>query len=375
MSRTCVVLVSGGLDSMLALKLMARMDLRVLAFHGLHVFEGRKHADFVREHIEAHCLEHGAAEVHFRDMSPSLVALTKTPKHGYGKHLNACLDCRLNTIRHAKSVMDETGADFLVSGEVLGQRPKSQLRKAMEKVDAAVAALGLEGLLLRPLCAKHLEPTIPEREGWVDREQLLDFQGRTRTPQMQLAAELGIQEYSSPAGGCLLTDPNYCARLADLMRCKPDWTAADAEFLKLGRHLRVAPALKVVATRNEAEGDEIRALGAQFDTCYVTADRPGALCVLRRETGLPVESATPTKEELAAAERIAAGLAVYYSKYRAAGTADVLRWNGAADETTAERLPAQALVDPQELGAMYLGARESLPPPPADRDDAEGGPA
>jgi hypothetical protein len=159
------------------------------------------------------------------------------PEHGFGKRMNPCIDCRIWTLREARRLMEEEGADFVFTGEVLGQRPMSQHRGALALV---AREAGLEDLLVRPLSAKCLPPTRPEREGKVNRDALMDFAGRSRKPQMALAAEFGLTDYPTPAGGCLLTDPGFAWRLRELMDHGTP-TIADVELLKVGRHFHLPP--------------------------------------------------------------------------------------------------------------------------------------
>ncbi len=341
MTRSCIVLASGGLDSMLATRLLVDQSLHVIVYHALHVFEGKEAREAVAQDIEERFLALGAKEAVCEDFSPILIELAKKPKYGHGKTLNPCIDCHLHMMKQAATLMREKGASFLATGEVLGQRGKSQTRFAWKLIDRELDALGLRKLLLRPLSAKLREPTLPEREGWVEREKLLDLHGRTRTPQMQMAKDCGIADYPTPAGGCLLTDPGYCARLEELARHKPDWDGRDAELLKWGRHIRIAPGVKIVASRNKDDGDHLKRLGAPGDFFFVTKERPGALVLLHG--GGDDES-----------RRIAAGLAVYYSKFRQAGEAEVAMWPAELGPTEETVLPTQPALDPQEIAEKFV---------------------
>lgn len=344
MPRTCVVMCSGGLDSLLALGSMVRQGLRTIAFHGVSVFHDKAEDEGHLDRLRAQLLRIGADEVVFRDQTDAMIAFTNHPRFGYGKHLNACIDCRIMTIATAKTVMDETKADFIASGEVIGQRPMSQRRDAMRTVEREIASLGLDGLLLRPLCAKLLDPTIPETEGWVDRESLFDFEGRNRKPQMALAREWGITDYPTPAGGCLLTDEGFSNRLRDLMENTPGWSADDVRLLRIGRHYRISPATKIVVCRNEDEANRIKELTRPGDTFLSISDRPGALVLVR---GLMDDEA----------RRIATGLAVHYSKLRNDDTARVHAWPAETDLSKVERddLGLCARVDPNAVQNLYIG--------------------
>jgi len=341
MPRRCVALFSGGLDSTLALALMVREGLEVVACHGTHVFSPKTDTEEGRAALRERALRLGAVEIRFFDVTPDMIALTKNPRYGYGSHLNACLDCRMLTIAHGRQVLADTDASFLVSGEVVGQPPMSQRRDAMATVDKHVRELGLEGLLLRPLSAQRLAQTTPEREGWVDRTRLYGFSGRNRKPQMALARELGITDYPTPAGGCLLTDPGFAVRLGDLMEHMPEWGANDVRLLRVGRHIRLTPQTKLIASRRDVENAELERLAGAADLLYITMPRPGAIVMLRG-------AHTPE------AGRAAAGLAVYYSKHRAAGTATVLRWQ-AGNEAARQELGSVPVLDPAMLGDRTLG--------------------
>jgi len=175
------------------------------------------------------------------------------PKHGYGANLNPCLDCKSFMVGRADAWRRERGFDFIITGEVVGQRPMSQRGDTMPVV---AHESGAGDRLLRPLCAKRLDPTLPEREGWVDRERLYDLHGRSRKPQMALAAQFGFTDYAQPAGGCcFLTNPHYASKLADLWgsRGRRDYDLDDIMLLKVGRHLRPRPHFKIIVGREEGE--------------------------------------------------------------------------------------------------------------------------
>ena len=183
--------------------------------------------------------------------------MLQSPLHGYGSNMNPCIDCRIFMLRKTAGFMKEVGASFVITGEVLGQRPMSQRRAAMDLIEKES---GLEGLILRPLSARHFPPTIPEKAGIIDRERLLDLSGRSRKGQYRLAEEYDLKEFSCPAGGCLLTDPIFAAKLRDLFRFNPDCTMADAALLKIGRHFRLSDTTKLILGRNKDENERLRAL-------------------------------------------------------------------------------------------------------------------
>ncbi len=176
--------------------------------------------------------------------------------------------------------MKESGASFIITGEVLGERPMSQRLDAMKLIETQS---GLEGMIVRPLSAALLEPSIPEKEGWIDRSKLLAISGRSRTPQIELAASYDIKNYPCPAGGCLLTDRMFASRMRDLVEHVPDFTMNDVNLLKVGRHFRLSPGVKAVVGRDEAECSRIEALSAEKDILLEDADRPGPLTLIRGE--------------------------------------------------------------------------------------------
>ncbi|MBW2204900.1 MAG: tRNA 4-thiouridine(8) synthase ThiI [Deltaproteobacteria bacterium] len=262
MKAICVF--SGGLDSMMAADLIRAQGIDVLAlFFETPFFKSGKARKSAR-----------AIEVPFKvaDITRRHLEVVKQPKHGYGGNMNPCIDCHALMFRIAGEMLEEEKAGFVFSGEVLGQRPMSQNRKSL---DLVAAESGLNGLLLRPLSAKLLAPTIPEEKGWVQREQLLDFQGRSRKPQMEMAQRKGITEYPTPAGGCLLTEKGFSRRLKDLLTSKVDVETGELELLKLGRHFRIAPHTKIVVGRNKRENETIRSLAGENDTVLRSVSVPG----------------------------------------------------------------------------------------------------
>ncbi len=222
----------------------------------------------------------------------------KRPRFGRGKGMNPCLDCRIHFFSRAKKYMSECGADFIVTGEVLGERPMSQRRHAIELIERKS---GLTGLVLRPLSAKLFPPTFPEENHLVDRNRLLAFQGRCRKPQFKLAEKLGIRDYLCPAGGCLLTDPEFSARFKDLLEHDPDFGIKDVNLLKYGRHFRLPGGFKAVVGRNEHENNVIESLALTGDILIVPKDIPGPNVLCR---GMAAQKDM----------YIAAGLAATYTK-------------------------------------------------------------
>ncbi len=262
MKAICVF--SGGLDSILAATLVRRQGIDVLA-----VF-------FETPFFTHHKAEKSARiiDIPFRivDITEPHLEVIKQPKHGYGKHMNPCIDCHALMFRMAGQMLRQEDASFVITGEVLGQRPMSQNIHSLNRV---AAESGAAELLLRPLSAKHLPPTVPEKEGWVDRELLMNIQGRSRKPQIELAEQLGIKGFPTPGGGCLLTEKTFSYRLKELLGQNPDPTVREIELLKLGRHFRIRPNAKIVVGRNKAENDLIASLAGQNDLILSAQDVPG----------------------------------------------------------------------------------------------------
>jgi tRNA U34 2-thiouridine synthase MnmA/TrmU len=206
--------------------------------------------------------------------------LVERPRHGYGRALNPCIDCRIFMHIAAREMMVEEGASFLVTGEVLGQRPMSQRRAAMEIIERES---GTADLILRPLSAQHFAPIRAEREGLVDRDRLLAIEGRSRKEQIRLAEELGVSDYPCPAGGCLLTDPEFAGRLADLFEHKPDYELADVRLLRSARHFRLRPGLKILVGRKQQENETLQSAADGKATLFQGLDFSGPTALIREQ--------------------------------------------------------------------------------------------
>ncbi|MGB0722331.1 MAG: tRNA (5-methylaminomethyl-2-thiouridylate)-methyltransferase [Gammaproteobacteria bacterium] len=270
--RKALSLISGGLDSLLATKVIMEQGIHVegVNFYTGFCVEGHTHA--IRRQDQAKPKRNNALwvaemlgiKLHIVDIVDEYKDVVINPAHGYGANLNPCLDCKIFMVSKAVERLEDWDFDFIITGEVIGQRPKSQ-RKATMPVIADQS--GAADRLLRPLCARNLEPTLPERAGWVDRERLYDFSGRSRKPQMALAAEFGIEDYAQPAGGCcFLTDPNYSRKLADLWEFRGErrYELDDIMLLKVGRHLRPRPNFKIILGREEGENRFLEGYRKQF---------------------------------------------------------------------------------------------------------------
>jgi tRNA U34 2-thiouridine synthase MnmA/TrmU len=280
MKALCVF--SGGLDSMLASQIIRAQGIDVLGlFFETPFFTSR------RAKISAKAIGLSLKVV---DLTEPHMEVVRHPAHGYGGNMNPCIDCHALMFRTAGRLLEEEGASFVITGEVLGQRPMSQNLKALSIV---ATQSGFPKLILRPLSAKLLQPTLPEEKGWVNRDLLLNFSGRGRKPQMELARKLNITDYPSPAGGCLLTDPIFSKRLKDLFSSEPYFETRDIELMKVGRHFRIGPHARLVVGRNKGENDTIASFAKPEDLLLFTPSTPGP-------TVLALGRFTPEMERLAA---------------------------------------------------------------------------
>ena len=286
MTVTGIGLMSGGLDSMLAARLLMEQGIEVVGISFTTPFFGSANAEKAAERIGFPLL--------IRDITDIHLEVVKDPASGYGANMNPCIDCHALMVREARRIMDEKGWDFIFTGEVLNERPMSQTRASLNRV---ANLSGCRGLVLRPLSALRLDETIPEQEGKVDRKRLLDIQGRSRKPQMALAEKYGIRDYPTPAGGCLLTDPGFSRRLRDLIDNGPEEGAFSYELLKVGRHFRIAPGIKAVVGRDHAENLRLEELRREEDLLLRTADIPGPAVLL---------AGPASEEEIAAAASLVA---------------------------------------------------------------------
>lgn len=281
-----IALFSGGLDSTLAIKLIIDQGIDVLAVNINTGFGSTKDR---LEHMQSMCAQVGA-ELKIIDIeSEFLQDVLFDPKHGYGKNFNPCIDCHAKMFSVAKRVMEAEGASFLVSGEVLGQRPMSQNKEAMQTV---LNESNCNGLLLRPLSAKALEPTIAEINGWVDREKLEAIVGRSRERQLELVKEIGLENFESPGGGCLLTDENFAKKMFDFIKYDT-FEVKDIPLMKFGRHLRLSDGAKLVVGRNQEENKHLQNINSDKYYHVKVIGLPGPHSMLSK-------SATMADKELAA---------------------------------------------------------------------------
>lgn len=329
------VLLSGGLDSMLAARIMQKQGIHV---EGINLFtgfcvEGHTHAIRKKDKLKPKrnnalwCAEQLGIKLHIIDIIEEYKAIVLNPKHGYGANLNPCLDCKIFMVNKALEWIGQHGFDFIVTGEVIGQRPMSQRKDTMPKV---ARESGAGDLLLRPLCAKNLPPTRPEIEGWVDREKLYGFSGRSRKPQIALAASFGITEYAQPAGGCcFLTDAEYSIKLADLWasRGSKQYEFDDIMLLKVGRHIRPAANYKLIIAREEGEVKFLQGYRKEFASLK-TISHPGPLALIDGD---------PSEEQ----KMEAASIVARYGKGKAAQWVEIEYCDITGQCTTLKTAPMQ----------------------------------
>ena len=277
MKRKALALLSGGLDSTLAVKLMLELGIQVEALNFTSPFctcTG-KNAGCKSEAVRV--AQEFDIPIKVMHKGQDYLEVIRNPQHGYGKGLNPCVDCRIYLLRAAREYMLESGADFVITGEVLGQRPMSQRRDAMRLIERES---GLEGLLLRPLSAQFFEPTVPEREGWVDRTRLLAIKGRSRKDQFELAEELDVKNYPCPAGGCLLTELSFVPKVQDVFDHSDELNMRDFRLLKIGRHFRVGERTKAILGRNEHDNNLLESACQAGEAAITWADGNSPLGVV-----------------------------------------------------------------------------------------------
>ncbi len=262
-------LCSGGLDSQLA--------VCVLKAQGIEVEIITYDSPFYNPAPAIKAAKQLDVKLHLIDFTEEIVGLVNNPPHGFGKCMNPCIDCHALMFKRAGEMMVKMGFDFIFTGEVLDQRPMSQNRRSLGVV---AKDSSFEDLVLRPLCAKLLEPTKPEREGWVDREKLLDLSGRSRKPQFELAKQYGVKEYPTPAGGCRLTEPHYSKRLAELKSHEGVNDSHSLTMLRYGRHFRLSNEVKLILGRNADDNTKIEELIRDSDIVLTPTELPGPTGIL-----------------------------------------------------------------------------------------------
>ncbi|UCD19449.1 MAG: tRNA 4-thiouridine(8) synthase ThiI [candidate division WOR-3 bacterium] len=258
-----VVLYSGGLDSSLALEIAKRWGIDIYPLHISHKFISSQQLPAIDG-------------LKIIDVTDEFAKIVQEPEYGYGKNLNPCIDCRILMLKKAKEYMKKIEADFVVTGEVLEQRPMSQRLDTLLLIEKRA---GLEGFVVRPLSGALLPPTIPETKGLIDRKQMLKIKGKSRRLSLEIAKTMNVVDFFSPSGGCLLTDPGFCRRLADMLRSQEEISVRDIELLKIGRHFRIASGAKLIVGRNEEENAVIERIvdESHFLLCVPDTGSPSAL--------------------------------------------------------------------------------------------------
>lgn len=331
-----VSLISGGLDSLLATRVIMDQGVHV---EGINFFtgfcvEGHTHAirkkdrDKPKRNNALWVAEQLGIKLHIIDVIEEYKDVLVNPRHGYGANMNPCLDCKGFMVRKAHEWIQKNGFDFIITGEVIGQRPMSQRKDTMPVI---ARESGAGDRLVRPLCGKHLPPTLPEREGWISREGLLDLSGRSRKPQMAMAEKYGFSDYAQPAGGCcFLTDEHYSKKLVDLWQARGnrEYELDDIMLLKVGRHIRPNDRFKLIIAREEGEVKFLQGYRKRYLSLKTTS-HSGPLVLL---------DGTPSEDDIALAARITAR----YSKGREASevSLQLQKPDGSTQELQVHPMPA-----------------------------------
>ncbi len=279
MQTNCLVLFSGGLDSILACKVLEEQGIRPIALRFITPFFGLNLYDEDKAGAEAEkAMEKYGIEMQVIDISLEYLAMVPNPPHGYGRHLNPCIDCKILMVKKAISMLDHFNASFVATGEVLGQRPMSQRRDTLRIIERDSSA---HGLLLRPLSARFLPETIPERQGIINRELLPSISGRSRKAQIALAKQYKIKDYPAPAGGCVLADKIIANRFRKIFTQWPDFTAEDCILAQVGRHFLLQDMSWLTVGRNQDENARLQHITLDSDIQIRLVDNPGPYSVIR----------------------------------------------------------------------------------------------
>jgi hypothetical protein len=257
-------ILSGGLDSLLAVKVLQDQGLDLMGIVYTTPFFDLRPGRSLEEVLEI--------PIRIIDLTEKHLQMLRNPVYGFGQHMNPCIDCHALMLREAGRIMEAEGADFLFTGEVLGQRPMSQRRDSLKSVEKLA---GYPGGVVRPLSARLLDPTIPEAQGWIDRSRLLDISGRGRKRQMALAEHYGLRDYPQPGGGCLLTREGFARKLRLLLDCFPEAGSREVEILKCGRHFRVSSSTFLTLGRDQGDNEKLETLAGPTDILLRAADHPG----------------------------------------------------------------------------------------------------
>ena len=303
-------LFSGGLDSILATRVVMALGVEVVAVKFVSPFFHYEILNDIDGYVESVREKYGI-KVMVEDISRSYMEMLRDPKYGFGKNFNPCIDCKIFMVSRAREMLAEQNASFLISGEVLGQRPMSQRRDTLNVITRDSDS---RALLLRPLSAKLMSPTVAEENGWVDREQLLNFSGRGRSRQIALAREMGITDFPAPAGGCILADPILSRRIKNFYNDtfvvkSADMTVTDIVLLLVGRQFLLPGGGWLMLGRDEKDNTKLASLAEDGDAVFSMEDRPGPIALLRRAASCYADTS-----QLRADLSRAAGLVVRYGK-------------------------------------------------------------
>ncbi len=334
-------LFSGGLDSILATRLVMAQGVEVEAIQFVTPFFNYNILDNIEAHKKRIQAKYGI-NVLVEDISTGYLQLLHNPVHGFGKNFNPCIDCKIMMFARAKELLTERGASFLISGEVLGQRPMSQRRDTMNVIERDS---GTKSILLRPLCAKLMTETRAETEGWVDRQKLLALSGRSRSPQLALAAEFGITDFPAPAGGCILADPILSQRIAQLyshdsVLQKAEITVPDIRVLLVGRQFMLPGGGWLIIGRDRNDNARLEKLAQLEDAVLLMEEWPGPLAILKK-----AGSQYPDAERLEKDLQLAASLVVRYGKRLSEDTEATKREVTCTIGASRRKILAQALPD------------------------------
>lgn len=332
MKKRAISLISGGLDSAVATKLIIEQGIEVIGLHFSSIFASKR--DRQRGHMALRTARELGIEIITKNKGDDYIEIIKNPRYGYGKNMNPCIDCRIYMLRLTKELLSEMDASFVVTGEVLGQRPMSQRRNTIELIEKRSE---LKGLIVRPLSARLFPPTIPEEEGIIDRERLLDVSGRSRQVQYQLVETYGLSAFDLPGGGCLLTDPIFSRKLKDLMATDRDYTTKDIELLTVGRHFRLSPSAKFVVARNERENEQLATIVERPYIAVAPVDFKGPRGILKAEE--------PSEEVLLTSARI---LARYGKDVPGTATVEIGDGTCRAFSFSVEEIDSDAMLIQQE---------------------------
>lgn len=281
MAVKAIGMLSGGLDSTLATRIMVKLGFEVIALNFMSPFCTCTRADHGCKNEAKRLADELGIPARVEFMGPEFLNIIKNPKFGYGKNMNPCIDCRVLTFSRAREVMEEEGAAFIFTGEVVGQRPMSQGNS--DKMFLIEKEAGLKGRIVRPLCAQLLPPTIPEQEGIINRDEMLAIHGRSRKEQIKLAKEeFGMEENLCSSGGCLLTDPHFSTKVRDLVEHDTGaMDVKDARLLRVGRHFRLNDEAKLVVGRDAGENEKIERMGRDDEFFFFPTDINGPLALMK----------------------------------------------------------------------------------------------